>query len=304
MEADEGAAVEWIEQAHAYDVVVHGGYVPVRTFLGTCCRDFYRPIRRRQFAWFNREVTRTLCCAISLTAKCGGIVFMPGVAVAGPVGAAHSSDSRAIGLIEITADIAHLESVSATQKESTGPSPDGRLSHVPSLIRAAGRDERCGVSGETCVLLTPRTTAMHARVCQWQRDQARERRRNVRFHVGSRHFRRTVNDMPSFRPQCSLAWNRLAALEVSGAAPAPKPCSSGPAILGKRDASGSSSGPALHEARTPMGASAGSSRIFSLESHFARPHQKPMRLTASLSTLAKYLQRWLRSWTGSKADVR
>ena len=120
---------------------------------------------------------------------------------------------------------------------------------------------------------------------------------------GSRHFRRTVNDMPSFRPQCSLAWNRLAALEVSGAAPAPKACSSGPAILGKRDASGSSSGPALHEARTPMGASAGSSRIFSLESHFARPHQKPMRLTASLSTPAKYLQSWLRSWTGSKADV-
>ena len=45
--------------------------------------------------------------------------------------------------IEVTADIEDLESVAAIPKEPTGPSPDRRLS---------GRDERCGVSEETCAL--------------------------------------------------------------------------------------------------------------------------------------------------------
>ena len=62
MEADERAPVEWIETrrqeelAHAWDVVVHSGYVPIQTLLGTCCTDFYWPIRRRQFAWFNQVI--------------------------------------------------------------------------------------------------------------------------------------------------------------------------------------------------------------------------------------------------------
>ena len=62
MADDEEAGVEWIltrsqeELVHAWDVVVRKGYVPVRTLLGACCRDFYWPIRRRQFAWFNQVV--------------------------------------------------------------------------------------------------------------------------------------------------------------------------------------------------------------------------------------------------------
>ena len=36
------------------DVVVHSGYVPVRTLLGTCCGDLYWPIRRSQCAWSNQ----------------------------------------------------------------------------------------------------------------------------------------------------------------------------------------------------------------------------------------------------------
>ena len=44
---DEEAGVEWTEArrqeelAHAYDVGVHGGYVPVRTFLGTCSGEVH-----------------------------------------------------------------------------------------------------------------------------------------------------------------------------------------------------------------------------------------------------------------------
>ena len=60
MEDDEGAGVEWMETrrqeelARAQDVVVHSGYVPVRTLLATCGRDLYWPISRRQFAWCNQ----------------------------------------------------------------------------------------------------------------------------------------------------------------------------------------------------------------------------------------------------------
>ena len=48
--------VKWLETkreaelAHAREVVVHSGYVLVRTLLGTCCEDLYWPIRRRQLA--------------------------------------------------------------------------------------------------------------------------------------------------------------------------------------------------------------------------------------------------------------
>ena len=69
---DERAGVERMETrrqeelAHAWDVVTHRGYVPVRTLLGTCCRDFYWPIRRRQFARFNKVVFEDLMHVWSL----------------------------------------------------------------------------------------------------------------------------------------------------------------------------------------------------------------------------------------------
>ena len=66
MEGDREAGVESLEGrgpeefAYAWDMVVHSGYVPVRTLLGTCCKDFYWPIRRWQFAWLNQVVFEDL----------------------------------------------------------------------------------------------------------------------------------------------------------------------------------------------------------------------------------------------------
>ena len=125
---------------------------------------------------------------------------------------------------------------------------------------------------------------MHARGGQ-QRHRAREGRRNVRLQVGSRHLRRTVNDKPSFRPRYSLAnidglAGRLAALEVSGVAPSPKQCHSGPALLEKRDASRRSSSPTLHEARTGAGAGNSQQRIWRGWAPVAgRPHPSAAHAT-------------------------
>ena len=66
MEDDREAGTESLEGrvqeefAHAWDVVVHSGCVPGQTLLGTYCRDFHWPIRRRQFAWFSRVVFEDL----------------------------------------------------------------------------------------------------------------------------------------------------------------------------------------------------------------------------------------------------
>ena len=37
-------------------------------------------------------------------------------------------------------------------------------------------------------------------------------------------------------------------------------------------------------------------------SQFAQSHQKPMRLSANLSTLSKYSQSWLQFWTSSEVQ--
>ena len=58
-----------------------------------------------------------------------------------------------MGIIEIAADFESLEVVSAIPAESIGFSPDGRLSHVASLIRAAAWDERCAGIEECTILL-------------------------------------------------------------------------------------------------------------------------------------------------------
>ena len=136
---------------------------------------------------------------------------MLGTVFAHPSGAAHSSDSRAIGFIEITADIEDLESVSAIPRESIGPSPDGRLSHIPSSIRAAGRDESCGVSEETCFLSTPGST-----------DEGHARSRlPVTGHE---------KDGDTFGSK----WGRGTSAEPPAALEVPKPSSSGPAFFGER----------------------------------------------------------------------
>ena len=48
------------ELAHAWDVVVHRGCVPMRTLLGFRCRDFSWPIRRSQFAGSDQVVFEDL----------------------------------------------------------------------------------------------------------------------------------------------------------------------------------------------------------------------------------------------------
>ena len=79
----------------------------------------------------------------------GGILGVPGEAVAGPSGAAHPSDSCITGSIEIAADLESLEIVSAVPAESTKFSRDWWLPHIASSIHAAPWDDRCAGIEET-----------------------------------------------------------------------------------------------------------------------------------------------------------
>ena len=69
---DEEAGVEWTEASrqgeltYAWEVVVYSGYVPVPTLHGTCCGDFFLPIRRRQFACLSQVVFEGLVHVWSL----------------------------------------------------------------------------------------------------------------------------------------------------------------------------------------------------------------------------------------------
>ena len=113
------------------------------------------------------------CCAIHLTAAGGGGIFAVlakavadldletlggGVVIPltdGPSGAAHPSDSCAVVFIEIAADLeGQLEIVSEVPEGSVRLSPDGRLPHMPSLVRTAAWDERCVGVDLGCVLLS------------------------------------------------------------------------------------------------------------------------------------------------------
>ena len=117
-----------------------------------------------------------------------------------------------------------------------------------------------------------------------QRSRGAPRRKNTQVEVFQwrRHGvqKRHAGSLEEFA-------GRLAALEGSGVAPFPTPCSSNPAMLGIPAASRMSSSPALHEARTLLEAGAGISRT--------RVPVKPTRGVpprsvvppASLSTLPK-----------------
>ena len=179
--------------------VVHGGYVPVRTLPG---------IRRS----LSLKLLELNCSAIPLAAAGGGgIVAVPGEAVAG-LGAAHPSDSCAIGFIEIAADLESLEMVSATRAESIGFSPDGRPPLIPSLIRAAAWDERCGGIEETCTLSTGSADAGHARV-GLPVAKARSAKKTAKRWAPGGVAASSGAPMPSrsFRPQYSLTWKDLLA---------------------------------------------------------------------------------------------
>ena len=42
------------ESAFAWALLIESGHIPLRTRLGTCCRDLYRPLRLRFLAWLQR----------------------------------------------------------------------------------------------------------------------------------------------------------------------------------------------------------------------------------------------------------
>ena len=71
-------------------------------------------------------------------------------------GVAHPSDSCAVVFTEIAADLEiQLEIVSEVPGESIGFSSDGRLAHIPSLVRTVAWDERCSRVEESCALSPP-----------------------------------------------------------------------------------------------------------------------------------------------------
>ena len=49
------------ERALAWALLIESGHIPLRTRLGTCSRDLYRPPRLRLLAWVQRIVFQDLC---------------------------------------------------------------------------------------------------------------------------------------------------------------------------------------------------------------------------------------------------
>ena len=48
------------ERALVWALVIESGHIPLRTMLGTCSRDLYRPLRLRVLAWAQRVVFQDL----------------------------------------------------------------------------------------------------------------------------------------------------------------------------------------------------------------------------------------------------
>ena len=47
------------ERAFAWALLIESGRIPLRTMLGTCSRDLYRPLRLRLLAWAQWETSTT-----------------------------------------------------------------------------------------------------------------------------------------------------------------------------------------------------------------------------------------------------
>ena len=83
----------------------------------------------------------------------------------GPSGAAHPADSCAVVLLEIAVHLGgQLDSVSEVPEESIGFSSDGRLLHIPYLVRTAAWDERCSGVEESCAVSLPAPRKMNTQV--------------------------------------------------------------------------------------------------------------------------------------------
>ena len=48
------------ERALAWTLLIESGHIPLRTMLGTCSRDLYRPLRLRLLAWAQPVVFQDL----------------------------------------------------------------------------------------------------------------------------------------------------------------------------------------------------------------------------------------------------
>ena len=48
------------ERALAWALLIESGHIPLRTRLGTCSRDLYRPLRLRLLAWVQRVASQDL----------------------------------------------------------------------------------------------------------------------------------------------------------------------------------------------------------------------------------------------------
>ena len=132
----------------------------------------------------------------------------------GPSGSAHLSVSCAVVLIMIAADLeSQLEIVSEVPRESIRFSPDGRLPHIPSLVRTAVWDERCSGIEESCELSPPGSAEEEHAGSRLPVAKARsaKRQRNVRRQAGSRPLLRSVSAKPNSRQQWSLTWRNLMA---------------------------------------------------------------------------------------------
>ena len=82
-------------------------------------------------------------------------------------------------------------------------SPDGRLPHIPSLVRFAARDKRFGRIDGGCVLSSPRSAEEdHTGL----KHKVRKSQRSVHHQAGSRPRLRSVNAKPNSRQRCSLTW--------------------------------------------------------------------------------------------------
>ena len=50
------AELSYDEKALVWALLIESGHIPLRTILGTCSRDHYRPLRLRLLAWAQRVV--------------------------------------------------------------------------------------------------------------------------------------------------------------------------------------------------------------------------------------------------------
>ena len=48
------------ENELAWTLIIESGHIPLRTMLGTCNRDLYRPLRWRHLVWTQRIIFQDL----------------------------------------------------------------------------------------------------------------------------------------------------------------------------------------------------------------------------------------------------